>query len=161
MVKENIQDIKLIDKKEDIEAYEGNLKIKFKKIKIKNENDIFYYKSKLNDKKIFYILEEDNNIYIYYDYNEDIDELLNQNEHKEAIIKGHCEPISKKEIMELFEKENAMCKIESQKIINNKLENIKGTGFFLELNMQDISFKKCLIKNNHILNEEDIKLNEN
>jgi len=32
--------------------------------------------------------------------------------------------------MELFEKENAMCKIESQKIINNELKNIKGTGFF-------------------------------
>jgi len=111
MVKENISDIKLIDKKEDLETYEGNLKIKFKKIKIKNENDIFYYKSILNDKKIFYILEEDNNIYIYYDFNEDIDELLNQSEHKEAIIKAHCKPISKKEIMELFEKENAMANL--------------------------------------------------
>jgi hypothetical protein len=88
MVKENISDIKLIDKNEDIETYEGNLKIKFKKIKVKNEYDIFYYKSILNGKKIFYILEEDNNIYIYYDFNENIDELINQNEHKEALIKS-------------------------------------------------------------------------
>ena len=160
MVKENISDIKLIDKNEDIETYEGNLKIKFKKIKVKNEYDIFYYKSILNGKKIFYILEEDNIIYIYYDFNENIDELINQNEHKEALIKGHCEPINKKEIMELFEKEKAMCKIYSQKIINNKPKNLWGTGFFLELNIKDIAFKKCLITNNHVLNKEDIKPNE-
>ena len=161
MVKENITDIKLIDNNEDIETYEGIIKIKFKKIKIKNEYDIFHYKSLLNDKKIFYALEEeDNNIYIYYDFNENIDEFLNQNEHKEALIRGHCEPMSKKEIIELFEKENAICKIESQKINNNISKNIKGTGFFLELNIEDISFKKCLITNNHILNEDDIKLNE-
>jgi hypothetical protein len=54
MVNENISDIKLIDKKEDIEIYEGNLKIKFKKIKVKNEYDIFYYKSVLNGRKIFF-----------------------------------------------------------------------------------------------------------
>ena len=53
MVKENITDIKLIDNNEDIETYEGIIKIKFKKIKIKNEYDIFHYKSLLNDKKNF------------------------------------------------------------------------------------------------------------
>ena len=31
-----VTDIKLIEKKEEIETYEGNMKIKFKKIKIKN-----------------------------------------------------------------------------------------------------------------------------
>jgi hypothetical protein len=38
--------------------------------------------------KSFFFLEEDNNIYIYYDFNENIDELINQNEHKEALIKS-------------------------------------------------------------------------
>ena len=134
MVKKNISNIKLIEKKENIETYEANMKILFKKIKRKNENDIFYYKSILNNKKIYDIIQEENNIYIYYDSNENIDELLNIKEHKEAIIKGNCEPINKNEIIELFKKEDAMCKIISQKIINGILKPIKGTGFFLELN---------------------------
>ena len=160
MVKKNISNIKLIEKKENIETYEANMKILFKKIKIKNENDIFYYKSILNNKKIYDIIQEKNNIYIYYDSNENIDELLNIKEHKEAIIKGNCEPINKNEIIELFKKEDAMCKIISQKIINGILKPIKGTGFFLELDIKDIPFKKCLITNNHILNENDIKINK-
>ena len=51
-----------------------------------------------------------------------------------------------------------MCKIKSKKIINGILKDIDGTGFFLEINMEDILFKKCLLTNNHILNESDIKL---
>ena len=136
------------------------MKILFKKIKIKSENDIFYYKSILSDKKIHDILEEENHIYIYYDSNEDIDEILNEKEHKEAVVKGHSEPIKKNEINQLFEKENAICKIISQKIINGKIKPINGTGFFLELDIEDIPFKKCLITNNHVLNENDIKINK-
>ena len=52
MVKENITDVELIDSDGE-ETYEGIIKIKFKKIKIKNEYDIFHYKSLLNDKKNF------------------------------------------------------------------------------------------------------------
>jgi len=69
------------------------------------------------------------------------------------------EPINKKEIEELFKKEDALCKIKSQKIINGKLIDIDGSGFFLEINVKNILFKKCLLTNNHILNEKDIKLN--
>ena len=36
--------MKLIEKKEDIETYEGNMKIKLKKIKMKNDNEYFLYK---------------------------------------------------------------------------------------------------------------------
>ena len=39
-----------------------------------------------------------------------------------------------------------MCKIKSKKLINNKLEDINGTGFFLKINMKE--FKKCLFKSN-------------
>ena len=53
-----------------------------------------------------------------------------------------------------------MCKIKSKKLINGRLEDIDGTGFFLEINMKDILFKKCLLTNNHILNKNDIKLNK-
>jgi hypothetical protein len=162
-----VTDIKLIEKKEEIETYEGNMKIKFKKIKIKNENEneneneYYLYKSLLiNNNKIYDIIKEDNIIYIYYDINLNIDEIINIKENKECVIKGHNEPINKKEIEELFKKEDAMCKIKSKKLINGKLEDIDGSGFFIEIDMKDILFKKCLLTNNHILNENDIKLNK-
>jgi len=156
-----ITDIKLIEKKEEIETYEGNMRIKFKKIKMKNENDFYLYKSLLlNNDKIYNIIKDNNIIYIYYDINENIDELINIKENKECVIKKHNEPINKKEIEELFKKEDAMCKIKSKKLINGRLEDIDGTGFFLEINMKDILFKKCLLTNNHILNKNDIKLNK-
>ena len=160
MVLENISNIKIIGKKENIETYEGYMKIKFKKLIIKNENELYYYKSILESKKIYDIIKDNNIIYIYYDTNEDLDDILNKNEYKEAKIKEHCGPINKKEILELLKKEDAMCKIESQKIKNGKLENIYGNGLFLKLNNKDIPFKKCLITNNHILDENDIKINE-
>ena len=133
-----ISNIKLKKSYENIEIYEGNMKILFKKIKLKNENEIFYYKNKLNKKenKIYNIIEDYNNniLYIIYDINENIDELININENKEAIIRDHCEPIKKKEIINLFEKEKSMCKIKFKKLINNNLKNMNGSGFFLELN---------------------------
>ena len=161
MVKNNVSEIKLIEQKEDIETYEANMKIKFKKIRKKNENDFYYYKSLLlNHSRIYDIMEENNNIYIYYDSTENLDEILNISGHKEVVIEGHCEPINKNEIQELFKKEDAMCKILSKKLVNGKIENINGTGFFVELDLKDIPFKKCLITNNHVLNENDIKINK-
>ena len=156
-----ITDIKLIEKKEEIETYEGNMKIKFKKIKIKNENEYYFYKSLfINNNKIYDIRKNNNIIYICYDISENIDELINIKENKECVIKRHNEPINKKEIEELFKKEDAMCKIKSKKLIHGKLEDIDGSGFFLEINMNDILFKKCLLTNSHVLNGNDIKLNK-
>ena len=53
-----ISNIKLNKKSENIETYEANMKILLKKIKIKNENEIFYYKNKINEKlkKIYEII---------------------------------------------------------------------------------------------------------
>ena len=154
-----ITDIILIEKKEEIETYEGNMRIKFKKIKMKNENEYYLYKSLLlNNNKIYDIIKDNNIIYIYYNINENIDEIINIEEKKECVLKGHNEPINKREIDELFKKEKAMCKIKSKKLINNKLEDINGTGFFLKINMKE--FKKCLLTNNHVLNENDIKINK-
>jgi len=128
---------------------------------MKNENEYYLYKSLLlNNNKIYEIIKDNNKIYIYYDINENIDEIINIKEKKECIIKGHNEPIYKRELEELFKKEDAICKIKSKKIINGRFEDINGTGFFLKINMEDILFKKCLITNNHVLNENDIKLNK-
>ena len=86
-------------------------------------------------------------------------ESKSREEEKESIIVGHSKPIKKKETLELFSREDSMCKIESRKVIKGKLESIKGTGFFLYINNKDIHFNKCLITNNHILDENDIEIN--
>ena len=62
--------------------------------------------------------------------------------------------------MNLFEKEDSMCKIKFRRIKDNNLENMIGSGFFLELNDDKIPFNKCLITNNHVLNEDEIKKGE-
>ena len=56
-------------------------------------------------------------------------------------------PISKNEILDLFKKEDSMCKI---KLVNDHLKTITATGFFLELNIKDIPVNKCLLTCNHI-----------
>ena len=157
----NILDLKLIDKKDNYETYEGKMKILIKKIQKRNENQIYYYKSKLQNKKIYDIFSKDNYIYIYYDITENFDEIINDKENKEVKSFSICEPIKIKEIKELYKKEDAMCKIISQKIINGKLESVKSTGFFLELDIEDIPFKKCLLTSNYILNEEYIEKSKN
>ena len=80
---------------------------------------------------------------------------------REGIITGHAMPISKKEIIELFENEKSMCRVFSQREIERRLENINGTGFFLKINNKDIPFDKCLMTSNHILNENYIRKNNN
>ena len=83
-------------------------------------------------------------------------QLINEIQ-KEAAMVGHGEPITKKETIELLSKEDSMCKIFSRKIKKGKLVNIIGTGFFLNIKNKNIPFKKCLITNNHILDEKDIE----
>ena len=72
---------------------------------------------------------------------------------KEPLKEEYPKSIKKSEIEELFKKEDSICKI------NGKSEKIKSMGFFLNINNEDIPFKKCLITNNHILDKSDIKIN--
>ena len=111
-----------------------------------------------NKIKIYDIIEEKDRIYIVIDNNEEImmkiDKMILSEEVeiiKEGIIKGHGNPISKNEIKNLFEKEKSMCKIISE---NNKGEEIKGSGFFCEIDNYPIKY--ALFTNNHIIN--DIKV---
>ena len=83
-----ITDIKLIEKKEEIETYEGNMKIKFKKIKMKNENEYYLYKLLLvNSNKIYDIIRDNNIIYIYYNININLDELIKIKDEKRMCSK--------------------------------------------------------------------------
>ena len=57
-------------------------------------------------------------------------------------------PIQRNEIEKLFKKEDCMC------LIN--YENIIETGFFCNFNNKYIPFQKALLTNNHILNKTSI-----
>ena len=165
----NLLDIKLIENNDNIETYEAKMKILVKKIKSKNEKEAVFYKQKLLNKKdkmkIYNIIYEKINNYIICSYDpleeEKMNLIINNNkneEEKEATLEGHCEPLSKNEISFLFNKEEAMCKIQINKVIDNKPETIKGSGFFLKINDDEIPFHNCLITNNHVINEKDIKM---
>ena len=58
-------------------------------------------------------------------------------------------PISKSEILELFQIKDSICRLHLERGIAN--------GFFLELNNKDIPFSKCLLTCNHFLPEEAIE----
>ena len=153
---------KLLKKGFNSEQYEAYMKIFIRKIKINSEDDAFLYKNLLSSNNQIYNISYDTNfLYIYYDINLNIDELLSIKYIKEGIIKGHCQPIKKKEINELFKKEGSMCKINFKKINdNNQLEDCIGTGFFLQFKYKNIPFNKCLITNRHVLDEENTQPDE-
>ena len=150
-----LSSINLKEKKEEIETYEANMKILIKKIKIKNDNDVFYKAMLSNKDGIFKIINHNEYLYIYYDININIDELLSLNDIKEITPEGYCEPLNKTEIEQLLSKENCMCKVKFKRIVNDKLENCIGSGFFLEFKYKEIPFRKCLITNHHVINDTE------
>ena len=72
----------------------------------------------------------------------------------------HIEPMSKKEIKDLYSNQPSMCKINFQKEKDGKIFNSSGTGFFCEINDDNIPFKKALFTNNHVLDKNSIKINK-
>ena len=151
----------------NIRTYLARIELIIKEIIPKNINEYCLIEEKLqrlkNIIKIYDIIEENNRIYLVIDNKIEmikrIDELLLSNElniNKEGILKDHGKPVTKSEILNLFKMENSMCKISFEKIINFKLQKGLGTGFFCEMN--NFPIKYALFTNNHILNEESIKL---
>ena len=72
----------------------------------------------------------------------------------------HIEPMSKKEIKDLYSNQPSMCKIKFQKEKDGKLVDCSGTGFFCEISDDNIPFKKALFTNNHVLNKNSLKINK-
>ena len=72
----------------------------------------------------------------------------------------HIEPMSKKEIKDLYSNQPSMCKIKFQKEKEGKLVDCSGTGFFCEISDDNIPFKKALFTNNHVLNKNSLKINK-
>ena len=77
---------------------------------------------------------------------------------KEAILDK--KPMTKNETDELYSYESAICKINFKTIKNGEIKDGKGTGFFLEINDDNIPFKKALFTNNHVLNKNSIEMNK-
>jgi len=80
--------------------------------------------------------------------------------HQQACFPSNTKVLTKKEIDELYTYESALCKIKFQTIKDGKIYNGFGTGFFCEINDDNIPFKKALFTNNHILNEISIETNK-
>ena len=161
-----LSNVQLIERINNIETYIANLRIVVKKIITNDLNEALLYKLTLLElrktRKIYDVIQDKNIIYIYLDPRENINDLIFKKFtiSKEAVNEGLCNPISFKESNELYKKEASMCKIKFIKKIDNKLYNSKGTGFFLEINLKDLPFNKCLITNNHVINNEFFEINK-
>ena len=161
--------IKEINTKQNIKTYLTRIEPLVKEITPENKDDFYeIYESLFNLKNelnIYDIIVENDNIYIILDNNREnndkIDELITSKEfnaQKEAVLQGHGEPIKKEEIINLFKMEESMCRIEYERINNNKIEKGKGTGFFCEISDKNTPIKYCLFTNNHVLNQANIEV---
>ena len=158
--------IKEINSNSNIKTYLAKLEPIIKEIIPKDENDYYIINERLEKIKeqlnIYEIIKENERIYIVLDNNEEvisrIDKLILSDEldvKKEGIIQGHGNPITKDEIMNLFNMDKSMCKISFETLDNKKG---KGYGFFCKID--NFLIKYALFTNNHILNESSIEIGE-
>ena len=148
--------------------YYVELKIKLISKDITDKNEIIFFNNLLLNSNlkeqvyIFDIIEENNILHIISTIENitKLENLLNKksNIKKEGILFQNSKPITKKEINDLYNHEKSMCKIKIETIINNKIVNGIGTGFFCYINVKDIPFRKALFTNNHILNKQSIEV---
>jgi len=137
---------------------EINFKLFVKEIKKNDEKILINNEIKLNRIKIFDKIEEKETLYIITDKEnlEEVEKLLINNKNskiiEEGVLSQNIEPIIKKEVDELFRYENSMCKIKYE--IDNLIKY--GSGFFCEIDDNDIPFKVALFTCNHIINEDHI-----
>ena len=83
-----------------------------------------------------------------------------QNELNELIPSEKAGPIQRSEIDELYSHDSEICKIKCKTVYNNQIIDAFGTGFFCEINDNNIRFKKALSTNYHILNKISIAINK-
>ena len=154
----------IANKNSNIKTYLAKIEPLVKEIKPENEKDYYLISQRLEklkkEIKIYDIIEENGIFYVVIDNNEELSNKVDEwllsdylDIQKEGVVIGHGTPIKKNEIMELFQLEKAMCKIESLSKENKKQI---GSGFFCELN--DFPIKYALFTNNHILDESDIEI---
>ncbi len=81
-----------------------------------------------------------------------------QTKQKEIVSYMHGKPMTKNEVDELYSYESAICKIKYETLINSKIVECFCTGFFCEINDINFPFRKALFTNNHVLDENKIKI---
>jgi len=86
--------------------------------------------------------------------------IENKNVIKKEVDFGSGDPIAKDESDVLYSYESALCKIVFEAFKNGKTQKCSGTGFFCEINDMNIPFRKALFTNNHVLDENSIKINK-
>ena len=161
--------LKEINKNSYIKTYLTRIEPIVKEIIPKNNYELLIIKERLesikNIIKIYDIIEENDIIYVVIDNDDELiskfDQLMSLDEliiKKEGVLKTHGKPVSKKEILDLFDLEKSMCKILYQKIENKKIIEGKATGFFCEL--YNFPIKYGLFTNNHVLDEKNTKLGD-
>ena len=79
---------------------------------------------------------------------------------KEALLEARAKPMTKNEIDELYSYESAICRIKFQNLKNGQILEGSGTGFFCEIDDDNIPFRKALFTNNHILDKNSIEINK-
>ena len=92
-----------------------------------------------------------------YNKNKNQDDLKKSSESMEII---DSMPIAKSELDNLYCYESATCKIKFQILKNGELKDGLGSGFFCEINHDNIPIKKALFTNNHVLDKTRIKDND-
>ena len=115
-----------------------------KELKPKNEEDYHKIKERLeilkNHFAAYEILEEEEKFHVFTDNNKElsseIDKLQSSKEFdiiKEGSLDGHGKPISKEELIKLFDMGKAMCKISFNNVNKRGTKRIgKGQKFFLK-----------------------------
>ena len=78
---------------------------------------------------------------------------------KEKIPKDQTHPIDFTEIEELKDYSSATCKIKFKFLKEGKVAIAYGTGFFCKIDDKNIPFNKALFTNNHVLNKNEIEIN--
>ena len=86
--------------------------------------------------------------------------INNQIIKKEIVFESQTQPMSEDETLELFSYKHAICKIVFETILDGQIKKGIGTGFFCKIHDKYIPFNKALFTNNHVLNENRIKMNE-
>ena len=155
----------------NIKTYLATFEPIIKEITLKDEDSKFeiyeHFENLKEELKIYEMIEEKDKIYLVVEQDEEtnkkIDEIILSNEYsirKECVIEGEIEPLTKDEILKLFNMEESLCKITFEKVKNNNIEKGKGTGFFCEIDNENFPIKHCLFTNNHVLDANCISTNK-
>ena len=168
---------KLCNKYEILKEINSNSKIKtyltriepiVKEIIPKDKDDYYIISERLKQLReqpnIYEVIEEKERLYVVIDSDDKeisskIEELIlsdDLNIKKEGVLQGHGNPITKEEILNLFNMENSMCKISFE---TNNNQKGKGSGFFCKL--EGFPIKYALFTNNHVLDESNIEIGKN